>query len=562
MTNQPIDLIGDIYKPLLATIDINCKDDGNLERDFLGETSKVEITGRSLLMPVDAVLSQLNQETSIAFHPLSENIARGDSAVMHFMRYAIAFSLSARFSLLLSSLATVVANKDLHELFTSEQMPILGLLDKTDPKTAENLSSVITKFDADNQLVKVYLKRGGVVDGVNYNRVANVSFPALKDLKENKGIWVGKGIRKKDHDEFLKLVNYVLPDWDKPHTYSGVSDSMSAPGFTALVNANIKLLTRFNELVDTYESIFKKAQGLSAIVDLRKDLSFAENIKRLPKYENLIPPLDGNVGEVDGKAPPAPDQVKQPKSFAPAPVSAPTTQVQQSNTQQGQNMQFNPNQSQPQTQVQPQQQQNTVQSNAPEFVGWNNGQALYRMMDNSIVPAQQWNNQWYVATPTGNIYVTAPPPPPMQQQSFHPQGQTYQNGGFNNGGYQQQQQSAFIGYNNPANVGGQSNYQYSQPAGHQDAISSWNNNYQQQQGQIMFAYWQNGAPYYRGQSGAIMPAQLYNGQWVVVVNGNGISVPPPPNDPNQQMGFNNSGYNGGFQQQQGGFGGGFAFKTK
>lgn len=293
---QPIKIIDDLYLPILAGLHIYPDESGVLHRIHRESNKICEVNKHKLCLPTDANLKSLSQQEYMFYHPMSENIARGDSVIYNYTKLALTLRINYTIIGLASILLAIANDKTLDGKLKSHQLDLLAALPKVDKKTVDHFNNVVGKTDLDsNVFFSVYNRRNGKVGGVTYNRVAVVHFPLLEQLKnpETSDFWSNiKGIRKADYANYLSLFNYLLPDWDVENTYSGVSDSMEAPSFHALIDSFVKVMKRLNEVMDKFRDI--------ADVDdiYTPEIPAIETaIGQLQKYANIISPLEGNMGE-------------------------------------------------------------------------------------------------------------------------------------------------------------------------------------------------------------------------------------------------------------------------
>lgn len=293
---QPIKIIDDLYLPILAGLHIYPDESGVLHRVHRESNKICEVNKHKLCLPTDANLKSLSQQEYMFYHPMSENIARGDSVIYNYTKLALTLRINYTIIGLASILLAIANDKTLDGKLKSHQLEILAALPKVDKKTVDHFNNVVGKTDLDsNVFFTVYNKRNGKVAGVTYNRAAVVRFPLLEQLKtpETSDFWSNiKGIRKADYANYLALFNYLLPDWDVENTYSGVSDSMEAPSFHALIDSFVKVMKRLNEVMDKFRDIADVDDIYSSEIP-----AIETAIGQLQKYANIISPLEGNMGE-------------------------------------------------------------------------------------------------------------------------------------------------------------------------------------------------------------------------------------------------------------------------
>lgn len=293
---QPIKIIDDLYLPILAGLHIYPDESGVLHRIHRESNKICEVNKHKLCLPTDANLKSLSQQEYMFYHPMSENIARGDSVIYNYTKLALTLRINYTIIGLASILLAIANDKTLDGKLKSHQLDLLAALPKLDKKTVDHFNNAVDKTDLDsNVFFTVYNRRNGKVKDVTYNRAAVVRFPLIEQLKDpaNSDFWSNiKGIRKADYANYLALFNYLLPDWDVENAYSGVSDSMEAPSFHALIDSYVRVMKRLNEVMDKFRDIADIDDIYSNEVP-----AIEAAIGQLQKYANIISPLEGNMGE-------------------------------------------------------------------------------------------------------------------------------------------------------------------------------------------------------------------------------------------------------------------------
>lgn len=440
---QAIDIIGELYRPLLSALHVQEGDDGILKRVH-GDNSKIcEVNKRKLVLPTNANLQTLSDTEYMFFHPMSENFARGDSVIFNYLKTLITLRVNYSLIGLATVLLQIAGDKQMDGKLNSTQLELLTYIPKVDKKTVDNWLNAASKLDIDaNTFFSVYNKRNGKINGATFNRVAVVRFPLIEQLADpaNSEYWTTpKAIRKADWANYQGLMNYLLPNWDVDNSYSGYSDSMEAPSFHALVMAFVTIMERIGLIASNFSDLID-AQDL-IVPDLPK---LKDAINNLQRFANIIPPLDGNIGEVAKKESHANQIQQNPIGVPPAGLlnsadnklnsynTAPA-QPQQQQVQQPQNV--------PQPQGYPQQQQNPPQGGG--FIGFPQQQP-YGYQNG--YPNQGWPQQ-----PQGY---------PQQGPQGYPQQNPPQGGGF-------------IGY--PPQQYGYSQQPAAPATNMNDPIQNWNN---------------------------------------------------------------------------------------
>ena len=297
MVNQKVDVVNELYIPLLNAIHIYSNENGELFRRAGGVEKPCELEGKQLILPTTDNLQRANDKQFIFFHPLSENIARGDSAVYNYLKLAVILRINYTITSLADMLIHVAGDKQLDGKLKSAQLDLLRAVPKVNDKTISNLVSSFLKMDLDkNMFYTVYNKRNGKIGSNTYNRVAVTRFPLLEQLNdiEKSPYWSAvKGIRKADVQAYQDLFAYLIPNWNIDNQYSGFSDSMEAPGFHALGTAFVSIMSRLNELSNLFADVVDTRE--MACPDLHV---IDQALGNLQRFANVISPLPGNTGDI------------------------------------------------------------------------------------------------------------------------------------------------------------------------------------------------------------------------------------------------------------------------
>ena len=297
MAIQRVDLVNELYIPFLSTIQIYADENGELYRINNDTTKPCELSGKRLILPTEQNLQRANDAEHIFFHPLSENIARGDSAVYNWLKLAVSLRVNCAIAGLADVLIHIAGDKQLEGKLKSSQLDLVKALPKVNEKMIVNLVSSTINMDMDkNMFYTVYNKRNGKIGSNSYNRVAVARFPLLEQLNDvdKSAYWSAvKGLRKADVQAYQSLFQYIIPNWNIDNQYSGFSDSMEAPGFHALGTAFVSIMSRLNELCNLFADV-ADTRGLAC-----PDLHVIDQaLGNLQRYANVINPLPGNTGDV------------------------------------------------------------------------------------------------------------------------------------------------------------------------------------------------------------------------------------------------------------------------
>jgi hypothetical protein len=328
--------IRQLYKNVLKSVNLDIDNEGLISMNVMGEKFPATVDGKRMVFPTEEVLRAGVTDNIIAFHPLSENIIRGESPVIKKLRALMVYHISEVTFALLDQLIHIAADKDYHAKLSPTQSEFLSLAPRADAKTVKAFEKImgVSTTDGDNRLASIYMKRGGHWKGNKYSRVAVMSFPITDDFDSNESEIFGVKLRKNDKEAFKNLFLYILPNAESLEEYSHGSNSMTAPYFHALLKSYLKVVKQLNKITKRFKKHLANAD------DLLIDTDWESEIDDLSVYRDLIPSLKGNEGNLVNGEEPAP--VADPKSHMlelaakvagsvepPAPVTTPVPQVAQ-----------------------------------------------------------------------------------------------------------------------------------------------------------------------------------------------------------------------------------------
>jgi hypothetical protein len=316
------------YKNFIESDPQNKVDDnGHVMRETSEGFKPVMKEGKEVVLPTPEFLKNPDWNRYMAFHPMCESIARGESDILQLAQLMVRLNLWDKYIDVGQKLLQIAADASLQTKLTPSQQKLLTAISDADATTYENFNKIVarSKHDytdgVDRRLIAIYLKRGGSQDGQHYSRMFVVRFPMYaelckaeeaKDAKERKVFDVQ--LRAKDIPVLKALHETIFPGDESAYTIG--TNSNLAPYYTVLLNGYANMARQLNSVIKP----FSKSHGIKQI-----DLSWDEG-DNLSVYRNAIPPLPHNEG-ADPTAEPAPAQqpvVQQPAMVQqqPAPVYA------------------------------------------------------------------------------------------------------------------------------------------------------------------------------------------------------------------------------------------------
>ena len=262
----------------------------------------VTVEKKRLALPTRAVMKTLpNSDDVIGFHPLCENIARGESPVLRRLRRMIASRMNVVVSTLMLELTAIAVDRDSHEKLTMKQSAFLDVMPDANKKTYKAVTSLISNaVKKSSSILSIYLKRGGQIDGKGYHRVCTVKcnlHAELIDPEIEKPF--GVTMSKKDRAAITALLETILPQLaDNSESVIRVgSKSPLAPYFQCLLLTFVDVMEGPNKMIWLMR---KHLEDHAAIYSKLSDDTI-ESIGKLAQFRDVIPSLPGNEGvSVDG----------------------------------------------------------------------------------------------------------------------------------------------------------------------------------------------------------------------------------------------------------------------
>lgn len=295
-----------------------------------------------IVMPIKSQTDKAGWVDRVAFHPLTENVSRGESLVLEKYRKYMIARMGFTYNALMGMLYSVAKDTASHSKLTPQQSALVSTLNDVDEKFAELFPKlVVAAMEQNTPIINIYLKRSGAIDGKIFQRAAVVSSPWAEKLYaiEDKE-FLGHKVRVKDINILKALLQVVFPyaRQDDFSAYSAGSNAMRAPSLQALLFSISKMASDINTIAESFKKSFKEVwdethfelQWLDFITDLDAQ---ANELSRIP----MMPGNEGKslVKQKEETTPPWEPATTAPVVQAPvqekvsAPVQAASQQVQQ-----------------------------------------------------------------------------------------------------------------------------------------------------------------------------------------------------------------------------------------
>jgi hypothetical protein len=312
---------------------------GFVQNAYGPDREPVLLDGKQLVLPYSEQLRNFNPDEKIIFHPMAENIFKGESEVIKLLKRKIMVKANITAGFVLQALINILASPGLHNQMNPQQAELFNFGIEADEKTLVNfikiMKAVLTAKE-DRGYVSAYINRGASYEGKRCTRVNVVSFPLFEQLTKEKetpnGIPIDH-LRVKDRECLVKLHAFMFPDLGTPETYNYGTNNNMVPYLDALLMGSAKITSRLNDLVETYKDYIDSYQNCIFSTEWFEDM---QNVDMLKSEVLRIPVQHGNDGSLMPQAEAQPAQVQQPvaapSQMSPVampqsrqPVAAPTT---------------------------------------------------------------------------------------------------------------------------------------------------------------------------------------------------------------------------------------------
>lgn len=291
----------ELYKHILSDAGLIVDDSGLVSVDntrfgITKDKTPILVDGKRLVLPTFKQMSEGGADKTF-FHPLHENLLRGESLVITKLRSLLSTRLDFTIGILMQHLLDICASINKHKNLNPDQAAVLAIAPNCDELTCKNFSSILVKsFESDNKFITFYLKRAGVVNGVKYARAGIISFPIFEEILKQSGEVFGVKLRKKDYESIINVFKFILKDIENPEKYNRGSDSDIAPFMDALMKTFLAVSSELNDIIICYKD-FDKEANLQALEFNPEWQEVFFDLSVMSKEIKKIPPQPGNEGE-------------------------------------------------------------------------------------------------------------------------------------------------------------------------------------------------------------------------------------------------------------------------
>jgi len=287
-----------VYTEIIEALGYSLTTKGEVYFELAGVKTPYTISKKQLVIPTDEWLKDPDWETTIPFHPLSENTQRKKSEVQESLTLSVCNRVYQVTAHLIQFLFDLALNTDAHKKLTPEQRDVLRIIPNVDERTVNDVRKLVSgklTFKGETALINVFVKRNGLWKGEEYPRVATVTFP-IKDQENNDDKKIFEVLfRVRDRAALFDLIRWIYPGFDNSiDNYSYGSRSSIAPNFHSLMMAFASMASCTNRVVKIFEDGFEDEMKGQLI-----NTKWVNNMASLMEYRDDIPPLDGNIGDAN-----------------------------------------------------------------------------------------------------------------------------------------------------------------------------------------------------------------------------------------------------------------------
>jgi len=304
----------EFYKRTLNTAGFVYDDEGFIKAPRAnGKPIQVVDAGRPMVLPTNEHKSSLTEvidgEVTLVktlFNPLNEDAVKGESISLrklkNAMEHKLNFSLAMTIELLLElglslemqKKASLNLNKFIGSLNKARTNNVKDLIDEGSIDRWLKIYKASIKAGPTKGLIHTYLKRGGMLNGTKYNRLATASFPIYKMLDSvNKNTpLLGVKMRGKDPKVLKLIFEYIFTGIeDNPEKYAIGSMDDTSPGFISLTKLYLTIANRLNELLNDLK-FMDEVVSTSAIIDVKIT---EDELDKLDIYKNELAAIPSDI---------------------------------------------------------------------------------------------------------------------------------------------------------------------------------------------------------------------------------------------------------------------------
>lgn len=296
-----------LYQDIIESLDYHVTEEGVIKSEVDGVPQL--INGLPLVLPtkehIDTLVAMEDgayNVTKILYNPFCEDAVKSDSKTLTVTKQIVDSQLLYLTYVVGSQLIAFASNEELHEQASLELSGFMSTLnpgkkhktkqicDEGTEKIWTTLFKTTSTAGQGKSFIHIFLKKGGSVDGVKYNRLASARFPVYKELEgaHSKDKPYGLNFRNKDITVIRAIFEFIFKGLNTGRKYYYGSNDGSAPGFIALMTLYHNLMSR---LLDMHKMLKFVDKDLYDAVqfELKFDPSVFDNLQAYAGELSMIP---------------------------------------------------------------------------------------------------------------------------------------------------------------------------------------------------------------------------------------------------------------------------------
>lgn len=313
----------EVYQHVLNTCGYLVDEEGRVRKEVNDKTFPVSIDiegeSRIVVLPTRANLTSPDILRFVVFHPMQENLMRGESKLLSFIRKELNRRYGTSLAYLMNELVKISSGSVNHTELTPAQRDIISRFGKTDQKFQDSFFKIIIALgksrSKNNTVATLSLRKGFTIDGTSFSRVAIWSFPLADEVykvidevskkKDYQPKIFGVPVRKGDLPILKNICEVFFPNSQEvdKHGFYGASDATDAPFFEAFVRSLLSLPKHTNHIAEVFfkgkNAVVSKEVAQAELAATTLDISWIKDGFTVSDYRKeylMVPPQDGNEG--------------------------------------------------------------------------------------------------------------------------------------------------------------------------------------------------------------------------------------------------------------------------
>jgi hypothetical protein len=290
-----------VYRAILDYASMAADSQGYVKNAHGDSRESILIEGKQLVLPLPEQLRNFDSKQKIIFHPMAENIFKGESEIIQLLKKRICIKLNISTAAIIQALINIVASPDLHGRMNPQQAELFSVNMDADVKTLTNFVKIMTvgiKTKPESAFVSMYLNRGGVYRGSKHSKVSVMTFPLYEQLTKEAKVPNGislEHLRIKDKDCITKLFQFIFPGLEMPEQYNYGADTTIAPFLDALMMGSARVASKINDIVELYKDYIDDAESVMFTSEWLDDIVNMDNLKNDIRRIPIQQTMDGSV---------------------------------------------------------------------------------------------------------------------------------------------------------------------------------------------------------------------------------------------------------------------------